>query len=83
MAHGERAARWQQGKDYGKSRLHPGWEERGAYTKFLTHKKERRAEPSLCPDCQGTGRAPFGSGWEPGVGLSDNICITCRGDGVA
>jgi hypothetical protein len=42
MAHGERAARWQQGKEYGKSRLHPGWEERGRYTKMLTHKKERR-----------------------------------------
>lgn len=30
------------GYEYGKSRLHKGYEEPGKYTKKLTHKKERR-----------------------------------------
>jgi hypothetical protein len=41
MAQGENAAR-QCGKEYWKSRLHRGGELLGRYTKFLTHKKERR-----------------------------------------
>ena len=47
--------------------------------------KERFAPPAAkckCKTCNGTGRAPFGSGWEPGVGVSDNVCLACDGKGT-
>lgn len=40
------------GKEYWKSRLHPGGEEPGKFTKKLTHKKERRGIKQLLHELQ-------------------------------
>ena len=43
MAHGENAKKHgKQGEEYWKSRLHPGGEVPGSFTKKRTHRKERR-----------------------------------------
>lgn len=42
MAHGENAERnWRPGYEYGSKRL-PGWPTPGRFTKWLTHRLERR-----------------------------------------
>lgn len=42
MAHGERAAENENHrKEFGSRRL-PGWPSKGTWTKFITHRKERR-----------------------------------------
>ena len=50
MAHGENAEKFKNGKEYWKSRLHKGGEILGRYTKYLTHKKERKLNKKISKD---------------------------------
>ena len=58
MAHGKNAEQnGRAGKEYWKSRLHRWGEQMGRYTKYLTHKKERRANKKIARDALSKGES--------------------------